>query len=455
MQVKKTPGALRLGLMAASCSLLGARAFADAPASAAPAETAADDEQPWQFDTGLLYFKENQGRVNSTSPLVSLRKDLGGERVYSGSLQFATFSGSSPNGALPSRKLQTFATASGTRLNNPDGTPITYTTPSGQLVAQLATLTLYQVEPYRLPSDPHYHEQRTTLDSGWSQPIAAGTHVNVGGRLSNDSDCLALGATGGLSHDFNNKATTIGVDGSFESDRVKPPGGTPVPGSDFRLTNKIGGKGKWASGAMASLTQVVSSHWIANLNYAYEHQHGYLNNPYKILSVVDATGAATDYRFERRPARRTLQTVYFGNKVALGPTVLDLSFRHGKDDWGVKADSAEAKLRFNVGSEDIYLEPHLRWYHQGQADFYRLFVSAGQPLPAYLSPDTNLAAFVAHTVGLKLGFLLQDKAELTFRLDVYTQSPKYRSSGLTNLQGLDLNPSLRTVLFQVGWRHGF
>src|SRR5579871_313866 len=98
MQVKKTPGALRLGLMAASCSLLGARALADAPVAAPGPETPVDDEQPWQFDTGLQYFKENESRVTSSSPIVSLRKDLGGERVFTGSLQFATFSGSSPNG---------------------------------------------------------------------------------------------------------------------------------------------------------------------------------------------------------------------------------------------------------------------------------------------------------------------------------------------------------------------
>ena len=457
MQVKKTPGALRLGLMAASCSLLGGRALADTPTPAPPAESPSDDEQPWQFDTALLYFKENQGRANGTTPVVSLRKDLGGERVFTGSFEFASLSGGSPNGAVPQKKLQTFATASGTRLNNPDGTPITYTTPSGKVVAQLATLALYQIQPYQQPIDPNYHEQRLAFDAGWSQPIAVGTHANYGGRIENDSDCLALGVNGGLSHDFNDRATTLGLEAKLESDRVKPPGGEPEAGSDYRLTQKYGSRGKWGNGLMLSLTQVMSSRWIANLNYAFEHQHGYLNNPYKIVSVLDGTGAVTDWVFESRPGKRTTQSVFWGNKVAFGSTVMDLSFRHGKDDWGILADSADLKLRFNVGSEDIYLEPHLRWYHQSQANFYRLYLGASQPEPAYMSSDPALANFVAHTIGLKLGFLLQDQAELTFRLDLYTQTPKYRTSygDEVNLQGLDLNPSLRTVLFQVGWRHGF
>lgn len=42
MQLKKTPGALRFGLMAASCSLLGAQASAQTTT-----DTPVDEEQPW------------------------------------------------------------------------------------------------------------------------------------------------------------------------------------------------------------------------------------------------------------------------------------------------------------------------------------------------------------------------------------------------------------------------
>ena len=457
MQVKKTPGALRLGLMAASCTLLGSRALADAPAESPPADVSTDDEGPWQWDTGLQYFKENHSLVSGTSPIVSLRKDLGGERVFTGSLQFATLSGSSPNGALPARKLQTFATASGTRLNNPDGTPITYTTPSGQTVAQLATLTLYQVLPYTQPVDPNYHEQRTILESGWSQPIARDTHFSIDGRIENDSDCLALGGTLGLDQGFNERRTTLGIAVKAESDRVKPPGGAPVADSDYRLTDKVGSKHKSLTGGMFSWTQLLGSHWISQLNYSYERESGYLNNPYKIISVINGAGDFTDYRFESRPDERKRQSLYFGNKVALGTAVLDLSFRHGKDDWDVRGNTAEAKLRFNIYGQDIYLEPHYRWYHQSAASFYNVYINAGAPVPTYISSDEQLGEYKSRTLGLKLGFLLQDQAELLLRLDVYTQTPslKFRESSLTDLQGLDLNPSVRTIVFQIGWRHGF
>jgi hypothetical protein len=457
MQVKKTPGALRLGLMAASCTLLGSRVLADAPAETPPADVSTDDEGPWQWDTALQYFKENHGLVNGTAPVVSLRKDLGGERVFTGSLQFATLSGSSPNGALPSKKLQTFATASGTRLNNPDGTPITYTTPSGQIVAQLATLALYQVQPYQQPTDPNYHEQRTALETGWSQPIARDTHFSIDGRIEDDSDCLSLGGTLGLDHSFNQRNTMLGLAVKAETDRVKPPGGTPVPGSDYRLTDKVGSKHKNATGGMLSWTQVLSSHWVSQLNYSYEKESGYLNNPYKIISVINGAGDFTDYRFESRPDKRTRHSLYFGNKVAMGPAVLDLSIRHGSDDWDVRGITEEAKVRFNIYGEDIYLEPHYRWYHQSAASFYNVYVDSGVPVPTYLSSDAQLGEFKSRSAGLKLGFLLQDQAELTLRLDLYTQTPsaKFRDSSLLDLRGFDLNPNVRTIVFQVGWRHGF
>src|SRR5882724_11984316 len=110
MQVKQ-PGALRLGLMAASCSLLGSNAVAQSTP-----DDVVDEETPWQYDTGLLYYKEKQGRISATEPLVVLRKDFGAERVFGLSLDYASMSGSSPNGALPAKTLQTFATASGVRL---------------------------------------------------------------------------------------------------------------------------------------------------------------------------------------------------------------------------------------------------------------------------------------------------------------------------------------------------
>ena len=102
MQLKK-PTAIRLGLMTASCALLGAQP---------PAASAASNESPLQIDTALLYYKENAGRVQTIEPVVELKKDYGDERILTGTLTFDSLTGGSPNGALPSRTVQTFTSAS-------------------------------------------------------------------------------------------------------------------------------------------------------------------------------------------------------------------------------------------------------------------------------------------------------------------------------------------------------
>ena len=88
MQLKPPNPSLRRGLMAASCALLGG--------TAAQAQTAAGEDQPWQVDTALLYYKENAGRLQTNfQPVVSLKKDFGDQRVLDGTFALDTLSGAS------------------------------------------------------------------------------------------------------------------------------------------------------------------------------------------------------------------------------------------------------------------------------------------------------------------------------------------------------------------------
>ena len=54
MQLSGRPGALRMGLMAATCTLLSSPLRAQTEA-----ETPSDAEQPLKIDAGLLYYKES------------------------------------------------------------------------------------------------------------------------------------------------------------------------------------------------------------------------------------------------------------------------------------------------------------------------------------------------------------------------------------------------------------
>jgi len=456
MQLKKPAGALRLGLMAASCALL-----ANTGARAADAPEVTDEAGPWQVDIGLLAYKENEGRVHTIEPVVSLKRDYGDEHILGLSFAYDSLSGGSPNGAIAAKsRVQTFATPSGTSLTPGSTTPTTYTSPSGNVYTSLAKVTLYTVQPGALPVDPNFHDRRIGVDASWSQPFGTTSHVSVGGHLSNELDFTSIGVNGGLSHDMNEKNTTVSFSLNAEIDRINAIGGTPVGGSDYALLLKTGNQSKHVLGGLLGLTQVMNRRWVAQLNYSYDRSQGYLTDPYKILSIVDATGnlmavssttAGSPYRFENRPGNRTRQSLYFGNKIALGDEVLDLSVRRGKDDWGITSNTIDGRVRFDLGN-DWFLEPHARWYRQDKADFYHLYLNESDPLPVYMSADPRLAACTATTLGMKVGVSLGDNQEVSLRIEQYQQKARDRYSSLVNLQGLDLNPQLKSAIVQIGWK---
>lgn len=448
MQLNDKPGALRLGLMAAACSLLSSTL----PAKDAPRQS---KERATKVDAGVLYYGEDGGRIKSYGAVVDVRHDFGDEHVLSTRVSVDSLTGGSPNGAVPTRNAQTFATPSGTSLQASSGTPVTYTTASGRTVAQLEKVTLYTTPARVLPLDPSFKDKRGAIDLGWSQPLGSRNRIGLGGHFSYEHDFLSTSGNLSLSRDFNNKNTTVGLGVNAEQDQVKPVGGAPVAGSNYALLKKGGDKKKQVKGAQLGVTQVVKRNWITQVNVGVDRSNGYLTDPYKIISQVNAAGGVTGYLFERRPEERTRRSVYWGNKIAFGRDVLDASYRHGLDSWGIKTDTVDARYRFTHLHRDIYLEPHLRWYRQGKADFYSLFLNNASGIPNYMTSDPRLGAFTGKTVGMKLGLLLVDEQELTFRVEGYEQDPVQRSSTLAGLAGLDLNPRLRSVLFQVNYRFGY
>ena len=70
-----TAQAMRAALAAASCGLLGM-------ATVASADSTPDTEKKWQVDSAVLYYKENNGRVQAAEPIVNFRKDYGDERIF-------------------------------------------------------------------------------------------------------------------------------------------------------------------------------------------------------------------------------------------------------------------------------------------------------------------------------------------------------------------------------------
>jgi hypothetical protein len=433
MQLNRRSGAdnLRAGLMAATCALL---------APAARAQTAAADADATKVDAGILYYQEDQGRIRSMDAIVKLNHDFGDERTLGLTASVDSLSGGSPNGAVAQKFAQTFTTPSGSATGGEPGED----DEEGKE---------YRVAPGHQPLDPSFRDLRVAGDVSWSQPLGIGNRMALGGHLSVEHDFVSGSGNLLFSHDFNRKNTTLGAAFSAEFDQIKPVGGAPVAGSDYSALDKGGNETKRVMGAQLGVTQVLARNWVAQLNFSADQARGYLNDPYKIVSQVDATGVTTGYRFESRPDSRLRRSVYFGNKLALGRSVLDLSYRYGSDDWGIRSHTVEAQYRLRIGGS-MYLEPQLRWYKQGAADFYRLYLTGTESSSAYMSADPRLGAFTARTVGLKLGVPLSSGNELGIRLEGYQQDAKDRHSALAGMSGLDLNPRLRALVLQFDLRFG-
>jgi Protein of unknown function (DUF3570) len=426
-----TPKNARRRLIAASCALLGAAARSQ-QASVAPADSGLLED--WSVDSALAYYHEN-GRILAIEPVVNLAKVFADGQSLNFNGTFDSLSGSSPNGALTSHAAQTFASPSGKAKH-------AYTTAPGQL-----------------PVDPNYQDTRIAVGGNWTVPFTRVDQLSVGAKVSDEHDFFSVTVNASIAHDFNEKNTTLSFGISNEFDSLSPIGGAPVPGSDYALSQKNAGKTKDGVGALLGVTQVMTRNWLTEFNVSVDRFKGYLNDPYKITSIIDSAGNTTGYEFESRPDQRTRKSAYWENRVGWNQQLSTaLSLRYMTDDWGIRSDTALLHLRWSLSNRERYIEPTLRWYRQTAADFYTPFIlSATVPTAGYQSSDSRLGAFHALTYGLKYaqklpGLGSRTESEFSVRAEYYQQTFNERIAAPAALQGLDLYPGLKAILVQVGWR---
>src|SRR5580692_8662181 len=426
-------GAARMRLMAASCALLGAGA-----ARGQETHMAAPDSgllEDWSVDSALAYYHED-GRIQAIEPVVDVAKVFADGQALNFNVTFDALSGASPNGALTSR------------------TPQTFSSPSGKLRHQ------YTTAPGQLPVDPDYKDDRIAVSGNWTVPFTQVDQVSVGGKLSAEDDFFSATVNASIAHDFDERNTTLalGIDNEFDS--IHPIGGAPVAGSDYELAQKqTAGKTKDGVGVLLGVTQVMTRNWLSEFNVSIDRFHGYLNDPYKFISVINSAGGTSGYEYENRPDQRIRKSAYWENRVSWNPQVSTaLSLRYMSDDWGVRSDTAELHPRWTLSNRDRYIEPTIRWYRQTAAAFFTPFiVNTEKPTTDFESSDTRLAAFHAMTYGVKYaqklpGLGSRAESEFSVRAEYYQQTFNVQVPVPAGLQGLDLYPGLKAILVQIGYR---
>jgi hypothetical protein len=427
-------------LAAAACGLLGI----GVPALS----SAAEGEPAWDIDSAFLYYGESDGRVKDLSLSSHATRDFGDERRLGVDLGIDSLTGASPSGAIAASGAQTF------------------TSPSGR--------DTYTISPGGIPLDDTFHDTRFALNGSWTQPFARLYTVTAGLGFSDEFDYQHVGANAGITRDFNERNTTVNFAVAYGNDTIKPVGGIRAPFSamgdvvaeDESPANRIDGSDtKTVMDVLLGVTQVLGRHSVLRLNYSYSDSSGYLTDPYKLLSVVDpltgapvaraaaGNGGATGlYLFENRPDSRRRQGLYAELRQDFSGKVLQLGYRYSTDDWDVDSNTLEARLRLAFG-EHSYLEPHLRYYQQSAASFYRYSLADGADLPEFASADARLADMSSCTAGLKYGRTLAGGNEWSARLELYRQKAKKPdATQLGSTAGIIDMPDFSAVILQFGYR---
>jgi hypothetical protein len=439
--MKRGASPLQVGgsLAAATCALLG---------SGTPTTIAAQELAPWDVDTAFLYYGEGDGRVKDASFNVLASKELTEDGILGLTLAFDSLTGASPSGAAPNTVPQTF------------------TRPSGN--------GSYTVESGAIPLDDSFLDTRTAIGASWKWPITRLATFEVGANVSDEYDYTSAGFNARLARDFNNRNTTLSFGVALANDTITPVGGAPVALSPMLASTDdedagggkvtlAGDQSKDVVDFLVGVTQVLNRQTIVQFNYSLSQSDGYLTDPYKILSVVDPVtglpmagppGSGLNlFLYESRPATREKQSLYALLKRDFNGDVFDISYRYMTDDWGIDSHTVDFHYRWQFDG-GTYIQPHLRFYSQNQADFYRTVLFDGQPVPAFATADYRLAKMDGVTLGIKYGRDTQN-GEFSARFEVYEQTGEASpGSSVGVLSGLDLYPDLSAVIAQFSYKFG-
>ena len=434
--MKKKPGPqISSTLATATCALLGAVPVANVNAQ---------EVGSWDFDASMLYYGEDGNRVQDFSVGLLATRTFADERTLTFGMTVDALTGATPNGAIAQPFAQTFTRPSGNS---------TYTIPANEI-----------------PLDDTFRDTRVALTANWQQSLGRLYKVNFGASASKEYDYTHLGLNARVARDFNKRNTTLSAGLALARDEFDAVGGIPAPLSPLLnvndLSNRRNADTKDVLDFVFGVTQVVNRNTVMQLNYSYSDSSGYLTDPYKLISMVDGTtgdtlplaptpgvdGPSHQFVFESRPDERVKHSLYGQVKHYMNGKVVDASYRYMTDDWGIDSHTLDLRLRWPFGDER-FIEPHIRYYTQSEADFYTVSLTGGQAFPTFASNDYRLGSFDGLTVGLKYGWATRNGNDMSVRIEAYQQRGDIPSGMLIGNQMGNLSyPDLNAVIAQFTYR---
>lgn len=404
-----------IGVLASASCLLLARA---SPALAS---------EPWDVEAALLLFTEFE-KISGTEAVLSGRTAVSPDAGLTLGTVIDVLVGASPNGATPSDVEQTF------------------TTPSG--------FGSYQIAAGDEPLDPTFQDNRLEISAAWDQRYSRKTDAIFGAKVSMEFDYMSVGAD--TRWNIASSADTLWtLAAAISHDRVHPVGGIPVPLASMQpaLTpqpRQSAAESKNVFDVLLGVSQVFGARTIAQFNYSQTIGDGYHTDPYKLVSVVAAdSGSTLDYVYEQRPDMRTVHGLFARLKHRFDYGMLDVGARYTEDDWGVASHTVDLRWR-KTRKDNAFWEPHLRWYSQSAADFFRHSVTDDEILMGDLSADRRLAEFDAVRLGLTYGRNDSDGEAFSVSFAYYQQFGDGSPNDAVGVQrGLDMFPETSAILVQL------
>jgi len=425
---------ITMALTTAACSLFNATPDVQADESA--------DLGEWDINAAVLYYTESE-RVSAFEPVISAKKQIDSDESISLKLTLDSLTGPSANGAVPSINPQTFTKPSGNS---------SYTAPANEA-----------------PLDDTFKDTRVAFSASWEQALSRMTRMTLGGNLSKEYDYLSLGTSVMFAHDINQRNTTLNAGVSFAHDTIEPEGDIPTPFGIMQPTGTTqprltGTDDKTLIDVLLGVIQVVDKDSLFQVNYSYSQADGYLTDPFKVISIVDgATGlpiiedATTNLSqvvFENRPDSRTKHSLYTQYKRNIIGDVMDVSYRYMFDDWEITSHTLDFRYRLKT-SETTFWQPHLRYYQQSEAEFFRpYFVSGQQPGVGadnvYATSDYRLGEMTTYTIGLEYGEKYHDHG-WSIAAEYYLQSVTEPSVKVGQLAQQELFPDVDAFMLRFNY----
>lgn len=152
------------------------------------------------------------------------------------------------------------------------------------------------------------------------------------------------------------------------------------------------------------LTQVLTKHLVANINYELITDKGFLNNPYRSVHFSDGSRIKEEYPETRSSNAISLNAKYYlPYRAAVNGAVRAFS-----DTWGISALNYEIGYTHPIDKNWI-LGGFFRQYSQTHADFYR---DLHDPATTYthMARDKELSTYDSWSLGLEASYEFRTKS---------------------------------------------